>query len=52
MMIGKRFKIFFDDGEKVSWKEGKVSDMENFGVWIDNVHIIPYNRIIRMEVMR
>lgn len=43
-------KIYFDDGEKISWKEGLVSSEDDYSITIDHKHIIPRGRIVRMEV--
>lgn len=52
MLIGKKHRVYFDDGEKVSWREGNLTGVEYDGMWIDNIHYIPLKRVIRMEVLR
>ncbi len=47
---GKKLKIFFDDGEKVAWKEGVVTSQDDFGIVLENKQLISKQRIIRMEV--
>jgi hypothetical protein len=50
-MLGKRIKIYFDDGERISWKEGCVSSEDDYSITIDNRHVIPRGRIVRIEVV-
>ncbi len=50
MVMGKKVRIYFDDGEKVSLREGVVSFEDQFSVTLDSKHVIPRGRIIRMEV--
>ena len=49
-MIGKKTKVFFDDGEKIAWREGIVTSKDDFSVVLDGRDIIPVSRVIRMEV--
>jgi len=48
-MEGKKVKIFFDDGNKISWKEGIVTFQDEFGFVLNNKITIPKQRIVRME---
>ncbi len=47
---GMEIKIFFDDSDKITYKEGIVSFSDNKFICIDDKHIIPISRIIRIEV--
>ena len=49
-MLGKRIKIYFDDGQKISWREGIVTLHDEFLIILDNKQLIPKGRIVRMEV--
>ena len=49
-MQGRKVKVYFDDGEKISWKEGSVSSEDQYSITLDSKHIIPRGRIVRMEV--
>lgn len=51
MMQGQKVKVYFDDGEKISWREGNVSSEDQHSITLDYKHIIPRGRIVRMEVM-
>ena len=51
MMEGRKIKIFFNDGSKVSWKEGVVTSLDEFSITLDGREVIPKSRIVRMEVM-
>lgn len=46
--IGRYFKVFFDDGVKVVWKEGKVTSEDDDFLTVNN-DVIAKSRIIRME---
>lgn len=48
----RRMKVFFDDGEKISFREGNVSSQDEFSIELDHKHVIPRGRIIRMEVLK
>ena len=50
MVMGKKVRVYFDDGEKVSLREGIVSFEDQFSVTLDYKHVIPRGRIVRMEV--
>ena len=50
-MEGKRIKVFFDDGQKVAWREGLVTSQDEFSITLDNRAVVPRGRIVRMEVM-
>jgi hypothetical protein len=50
-MIGKRIKVYFDDGERISWKEGLVSFQDDYSITIEDKHVIPRGRIVRIEVV-
>ena len=50
MVMGKKVRVYFDDGEKVSLREGRVSSEDPYSVMLDGKHLIPRGRIIRMEV--
>ena len=49
-MQGRKVKVYFDDGEKVSWREGSISSEDQYSITLDYKHIIPRGRIVRMEV--
>ena len=51
IMQARKVKVYFDDGEKISWKEGSVSSEDQYSITIDSKHIIPRGRIVRMEVV-
>ena len=50
-MKGKKVKVFFDDGEKIAWREGIVTSHDDFSVVLDDRDVIPISRVIRMEVV-
>jgi len=50
-MEGKKVKIFFDDGEKVAWREGIITSEDEFCIELDNKQIISRGRMVRMELM-
>lgn len=47
----KKQYIFFDDGEKISKREGFITDYNDKFIIIDNREMIPISRIIRTEVI-
>ena len=49
-MNARKVKVYFDDGEKISWREGSVSSEDQYSFTLDYKHIIPRGRIVRMEV--
>jgi hypothetical protein len=51
MMQGRKVKVYFDDGEKISWREGSISSEDQHSITLDCKHIIPRGRIVRMEVV-
>ncbi|MCF7798493.1 hypothetical protein K9M74_01170 [Candidatus Woesearchaeota archaeon] len=51
MMKSKKAKVYFDDGEKISYREGVVSCDDEFSITLDHRHVIPKSRIVRMEVL-
>ena len=50
-MKGKKVKVFFDDGEKIAWREGIVTSQDDFSIILDDKDLIPLSRVIRMEVV-
>jgi len=50
MMGSRKVKVYFDDGEKVSWREGSISSEDQYSITLDYKHVIPRGRIVRMEV--
>lgn len=52
-LVGKKVKIFFDDGNKVSYKEGTLKNINSDYVEFVNVHdeteLINYDRVVRIE---
>jgi len=51
-MIGKKILIIFEDGvNHVSNKKGICTASSELDVTIDGTHIIPRQRIIRMEIV-
>jgi hypothetical protein len=50
-MEGKKIKIYFDDGEKVSSRMGTVTQQDDFFLTLDGRESIPKNRIVRIEVI-
>jgi hypothetical protein len=50
-MKGQKIKIFFDDGTKISWREGIVTQEDEFSITLDNKEGIPKGRIVRLEVL-
>jgi len=53
-MDGSRVLIIFDDGSqdnKVSVKQGVITDITDFSVVLDNKHGIPKHRIYRFEIL-
>jgi sRNA-binding regulator protein Hfq len=50
-MKGKKIKVFFDDGEKIAWREGILTSKDDFSVVLDDKNVIPISRVIRMEVV-
>ena len=50
-MEGRKVKVYFDDGEKISWREGRISYQDQFSITLDHKHVIPRGRIVRMEVI-
>ena len=52
-IIGKHILIIFEDAkDHYARKEGICTDNSNVEVTIDDKHIIPKNRVIRMEVIK
>lgn len=50
-MKGKKVKVFFDDGEKIAWREGIATSQDDFSIVLDDKDLIPLSRVIRMEVV-
>lgn len=50
-LVGRKVKLFFDDGTKISWRQGFVTSQSIFLIELDNRDTIPLNRIIRIESM-
>jgi sRNA-binding regulator protein Hfq len=50
-MQGRKVKVFFDDGEKISWREGSITSEDQYSITLDHKQIIPRGRIVRMEVV-
>ena len=46
-----RIKIYFDDGQKISWRIGLITSEDDFSITLNYKESIPKRRIIRMEVM-
>ena len=52
-MVGKRIKIIFEDGpQHTSNKEGICTMANDLEIYLDDKHIIPRARVLRMEVVR
>ncbi|MBS3122530.1 hypothetical protein J4434_06635 [Candidatus Woesearchaeota archaeon] len=47
----RRLKIYFDDGEKISLKEGILTSQDEFCITLDYKVIIPKARVVRMEML-
>ncbi len=50
-MEGRKMRIYFDDAEKISWREGMVTSEDVFCIVLDGKQVIPKGRIVRMEVL-
>ena len=52
IMERKHIMIVFEDGkEHISKKTGKCTSNTEFEITLDNKHIIPKSRIIRIEIL-
>jgi sRNA-binding regulator protein Hfq len=51
-MKGKSAKVFFDDGEKIAWREGVVTSYDDFSIVLDDRDMIPLSRVVRVEVRK
>lgn len=49
-MEGTNVLIIFDDGISASKKEGKITKITAFSITLDDKHMIPKHRIIRVEI--
>lgn len=50
-MDGRRVVVFYDDGDKVSRREGLCSANTDTEILLDNRILIPKSRIVRVEVV-
>lgn len=47
---GKKVSVYFDDGSRVTRKDGVLSSEDDYSITLDDKEVISRNRIIRMVV--
>lgn len=50
-LVGKRVRVYFDDGEKVLFKEGVISAVDSVTIMFTNGNGIAVKRYVRHEVV-
>ena len=49
-LAGKKINVYFDDGCRVTRKDGVVSSEDAYSISLNNKEIIPRSRIVRIEI--
>ncbi len=50
-ILGNQIKVYYNDGNKISRKDGRCTQIDDYKVELNESLLIPFGRIIRIEIL-